>query len=57
MIVPVAIELCQSARQFFEVGGNVEVSRPSRCLRLKEECGSLEPLHFAHRQHPCEKPL
>jgi hypothetical protein len=44
MIVSVGPEVCESARQFFELGGNVEVPRPSRCPRPKEECGSLEPL-------------
>lgn len=44
MIVPVEPEICQSVRQFFELDGKVEVLRPSRCLRPKEECGSLEPL-------------
>jgi len=44
MIVPVEPEICQSVREFFELGGEVEVPRPSRCLRPKEECGSLEPL-------------
>jgi hypothetical protein len=44
MIVPVESEICQSVRQFFELEGKVEVARPSRCLRPKEECGSLDPL-------------
>ena len=44
MIVPVGLEVCQSVRQFFELGGQVEVPRPSRCPRPKEECGGLEPL-------------
>ena len=44
MIVPFESEICESVRQFFELGGNVEVPRPSRCLRPKEKCGSLEPL-------------
>lgn len=44
MIVPVELEICQTVRQFFELGGKVEVPRPSLCLRSKEECGSLEPL-------------
>jgi hypothetical protein len=44
MIVPVELEICESVRQFFELGGNVEVPRPSRCLRPKEECGSVDPL-------------
>ncbi len=44
MIVPVGLEICESVRQFFELGGEVEVARPSRCLRPKGECGSLEPL-------------
>jgi hypothetical protein len=44
MIVPVGLEVCESVRQFFELGGQVDVPRPSRCPRLKEECGGLEPL-------------
>jgi hypothetical protein len=44
MIVPVRSEVCEGVRQFFELEGNIEVARPSRCLRPKEECGSLEPL-------------
>jgi hypothetical protein len=44
MIVAVELEVCPTVRKFFELGGNVEVARPSRCLRPKEECGSLEPL-------------
>ncbi len=44
MIVPVEREKCRSARHFFESGGQIEVSRPVRCPRPKEECGGLEPL-------------
>ena len=44
MIVPVESIVCNSVLKFFEMGGNVEVPRPSRCPRPKEECGSLEPL-------------
>ena len=44
MILPAELEVCESVRQYFEVGGKVEVPRPDRCLRPKEECGSLEPL-------------
>ncbi len=44
MIVPVGVEICESVRQFFELGGQVEVTRPSQCPRPKEECGGLEPL-------------
>lgn len=44
MIVPVELEVCESVRQFFALGGKVEVPRPSRCPRPKEECGGLEPL-------------
>ena len=44
MIVPVGLEVCQSVRQFSELGDQVELPRLSRCPRPKEECGGLEPL-------------
>ena len=44
MIVAVEPEVCESAPKFFELNGEVEITRPSRCPRRKEECGSKEPM-------------
>lgn len=44
MIVAVEPEICESVPHFFELNGEVEVPRPNRCPRRKEECGSTEPM-------------
>ena len=44
MIIQLGPEVCKSVRQFFELNGRIEVERPSRCPRRKEECGSTEPM-------------
>jgi len=44
MIVPVEARVCEGVRQYFELNGEIEVSRPSRCPRRKAECGSTEPM-------------
>lgn len=44
MTVPVGPEICEGVRQFFEMNGEVEAPRPSRCPCRKEECGSTEPM-------------
>jgi len=44
MIVPVEPKVCEGVRRYFECNGQIEIERPSRCPRRKEECGSKEPM-------------